>query len=75
MFTLNFTSVVPRQCDPDEDYYDWIPTDKRPGSRCLLGVVVAYERRNASECCYVDPNYEKGIERDTCVCAIEDFEW
>ena len=75
MFDLNFTSVVPRQCDADEDYYKWIPTDERPGSRCLLGEVVAYERRNASECCYVDPNYEKGIERNTCKCAIEDFEW
>ena len=75
VFDLNFTSVVPTQCVQDNDYYNWIPTDERPGYRCLLGEVVAYERRNASECCYVDPDYETGVERSHCPCAIEDFEW
>ena len=74
-FDLDFTSVVSRQCDRNNDYYDWIPTDERPGSRCLLGEVISYERRNASECCYVDPDYEKGTVRSVCDCAIEDFEW
>ena len=37
--------------------------------------MISYERRNASECCYVDPDYEKGTVRSVCDCAIEDFEW
>ncbi len=75
VFDLNFTSVVPTQCDQENDYYGWIPTDERPGYRCLLGEVVTYERRNASECCYVDPGYEQGVDRSHCACALEDFEW
>ena len=75
MIDVNFTSVVPRQCDPEEDYYDWVPTDERPGGRCLLGEVVTHERRNSSVCCFVDPAYEKLTNRTQCTCAIEDFEW
>ena len=71
---VNFTSVVPTECDSD-DYFNWVPTDDRPGGRCLLGEVVTYERRNSSVCCYVNPEYEKPINRTQCTCAIEDFEW
>jgi len=75
VFDVDFTSVVPNLCDPEQDYVDWVPTDERPGTRCLLGEIHTYERRNPSQCCYVDPNYEKGMDRVACECAIEDFEW
>ncbi len=74
VFTLNFTSVVPRQCDTF-DYFEWIPTDDRLSESCLLGEVVLYERRNGSACCYVDPDYQKPVNTSRCRCSLEDFEW
>lgn len=74
VFTLNFTSVVPRQCDIF-DYFGWVPTDERLSEGCLLGEVVEYERRNATACCYVDPDYQKPTEATRCRCSLEDFEW
>ena len=71
---LNFTSVVPNQC-ANEDYFAWLPSDDRPGSRCLLGEVITYERRNSSYCCYIDPQYDRPVNRTPCECTIEDFEW
>ena len=50
-------------------------TSQRPSSRCLLGEVITYERRQSDACCYVDPEYDKPTSRTPCVCAIEDFEW
>jgi hypothetical protein len=71
---LNFTSVVPDQCAL-EDYFPWLPSDDRPGSRCLLGEVITYERRNASDCCFINPLYDRPVNRTPCPCSIEDFEW
>ena len=48
---------------------------QRPGSRCLLGEKITYERRDSDVCCFVDPEYDKPTNRTPCVCAIEDFEW
>ena len=48
---------------------------QRPGSRCLLGEKITYERRVSDVCCFVDPEYDKPTTRRPCECAIEDFEW
>ena len=49
--------------------------DDRPGSRCLLGESITYERRRSDRCCSVDPSYNRPISRTVCTCALEDFEW
>lgn len=70
---LNFTSVVPGQCTP-HDFFTWVPTDDRPGSRCLLGESITYERRRSEVCCFIDPRYNRPVSRSLCTCTQEDFE-
>lgn len=49
--------------------------DDRPGSRCLLGESITYERRRSDVCCFVHPGYNRLISRSVCTCTQEDFEW
>ena len=55
--------------------FPFCSSSQRPGSRCLLGEMITYERRQSDACCYVDPEYDKPTNRTPCMCAIEDFEW
>lgn len=72
--TVNFSSIFPSVCS-SSDYYYWHPWDDRTDEDCILGNTITIERRNASRCCLIGPDYSRSIQFNVCPCFEDDFEW
>ena len=74
---IDMKNVLGSQCT-SSDYKQWIPSDKlngAPGTKCVLGKKMIYERRKAKSRCYNGRNYDRPISVQNCTCTRDDFEW
>ena len=58
-----------------DDYKSWWPGEEFPGTHCLLGKKMVYERRIAHAVCYNGQNYDRPVSVQNCTCERENFEW
>ncbi len=58
----------------EDDYKTWWPGEEFPGTHCLLGSKMVFERRIAHAVCYNGQNYDRPVSVQSCTCEREDFE-
>ena len=74
VISVDFGAVFSRNCS-SADFYLWHPWDDRTKQPCLLGSMVAIERRNSSICCLIGRDYSRPVQFSKCSCTEDDFEW
>ncbi|XP_033641107.1 sortilin-related receptor-like isoform X1 [Asterias rubens] len=70
---IDMKNALGPNCTKD-DYKSWWPGEEFPGTHCLLGKKMVYERRIAHAVCYNGQNYDRPVSVQNCTCERENFE-
>lgn len=71
---VDLRNVFERECNEQDDFKFWTPSNPDQPVMCVLGRKEVYQRRAARVNCYTGVDYDRPIKTEVCYCDYNDYQ-